>query len=163
MTCHARSVRTALAVLLVLTACDRGEKPKKPIAAGPYVVHYDCFHSDAPFGKGSQYRNQAFDLGARTYTSQFYERSGDVEAPDKPEPPIPPPVTKALADDHVVAINAAVEKVLRGGPYKPEYPVPEGTPCTLEITANDKQVFKIDKAAADEPDAVSELVRTLIP
>ena len=155
-------MRTAL-LLIVLAACDKGEKPKKAKVGGPYVVHYDCFHSDAPFGKGSQYRNQAFDLGAKTYTHQFYERSGEVDAPDKPEPPIPPPETKPLADDHVAKINAAVEKVLSGGPYKPEYPVPEGTPCTLVINAGTKEVFKIDKAAADEPDAVSELVRTLIP
>jgi hypothetical protein len=154
-------VRTALALLLALAACDKGEKPKKPIVAGPYVVHYDCFHSDAPFGKGSQYRNQAFDLGAKTYTRQFYERSGDT--PEQPDQPPPPPETQPLADDHVTKIHAAVERVLRGGPYKPEYPVPEGTPCTLVIDAGTKEVFKIDKAAADEPDAVSELVRTLIP
>lgn len=154
-------MRTALLLLIVIAACDKGEKPKKPIAHGPYVVHYDCFHSDAPFGKGSQYRNQAFDLGAKTYTRQFYEKTG--ETPEQPDQPPPPPETHPLANDHVVKINAAVEKVLRGGPYKPEYPVPEGTPCTLVINAGDKEVFKIDKAAADEPDAVSELVRTLIP
>lgn len=156
-------MRTALVLVLALAACDKGEKPKKPIVAGPYVVHYDCFHSDAPFGKGSQYRNQAFDLGAKTYTRQFYERSGETEGSDQPEAPIPPPETKLLAADRVTAINAAVEKVLRGGPYKPEYPVPEGTPCTLVISAGTKELFKIDKAAADEPDAVSELVRTLVP
>ena len=63
----------------------------------------------------------------------------------------------------MTAINAAVEKVLRGGPYKPEYPVPEGTPCTLVIQANGKEVFKLEKAATDNPDDVSELVRTLVP
>ena len=154
-------MRTAL-LLILLAACDKGEKPKRSIASGPYVVHYDCFHSDAPFGTGEQFRNQSFDLGAKTYSRQFYEQSGGDVTHEAPPPP-PPPETKPLADGHVAKINAAVEKVLRGGPYKPEYPVPEGTPCTLVITKGDQELFKIDKAAADEPDAVSELVRTLIP
>jgi hypothetical protein len=161
-------MRSAAALLIVLAAaaCDRGKKatpPPKPIAPGPYTVRYDCFHSDQPFGNGSQYRNQSFDLGARTYTRQFYELTGDEPPPDKPEPPPPPPETKPLAAERVAAINAAVEKVLRGGPYKPEYPVPEGTPCTLVILSGDRELYKIEKAAADEPDAVSELVRTLVP
>jgi hypothetical protein len=154
----------ALAILLLAAASCDGKKatPSKPITPGPYTVRYDCFHSDQPFGKGSQYRNQSFDLGARTYTRQFYELSGEDPGPE-PAPPPPPPETKPLAADRVTAINAAVEKTLRGGPYKPEYPVPEGTPCTLVILAGDKELYKIEKAAADEPDAVSELVRTLVP
>lgn len=154
-------MRLAFALLLGLVAsCDKGSKPGKPIPPGPYTVRYDCFHSDQPFGKGSQYRNQAFDLGARTYTRQFYELSGE---PEDESLPVPSPETHALAADRVTAINAAVEKVLRGGPYKPEYPVPEGTPCTLTIQAAGKELIKIEKAAADEPDAVSDLVRTLVP
>jgi len=158
-------MRTVALLLVLVAACDRGEKPSRPIPPGPYTVRYDCFHSDQPFGSGSQYRNQAFDLGARTYTRQFYELSGEEPAPNQPEPSQtpPPPETRPLAAERVLAINAAVEKVLRGGPYKQELPVPEGTPCTLVITAGPKEVFKIEKAAADEPDAVSELVRTLVP
>jgi hypothetical protein len=147
-------------VLVVVAACDKGSKPGKPIPPGPYTVRYDCFHSDQPFGNGSQYRNQAFDLGARTYTRQFYELTGE---PTDESLPIPAPETRPLAADHATKINAAVEKVLRGGPYKPEYPVPEGTPCTLLIQAAGKELFKIEKAAADNPDEVSELVRTLVP
>jgi hypothetical protein len=152
-------VRTTLALIVLVAACDRGEKPIKPVPPGPYTVRYDCFHSNQPFSKGSQYRNQSFDLGARTYTRQFYELTGE----ESTQPELPPPETRPLAGDRVTSINAAVEKVLRGGPYKPEYPVPEGTPCTLLISAGPKELFKIEKAEADEPDAVSELVRTLVP
>ena len=152
-------MRLAFVLLVLVAGCDKGAKPGKPITAGPYTVRYDCFHSNEPFGKGSQYRNQSFDLGARTYTRHYYELTGE----ESEKPQLPPPETRPLAGDRVTAINAAVEKVLRGGPYKPEYPVPEGTPCTLLISAGPQELFKIEKADADEPDAVSELVRTLVP
>ena len=152
-------MRIALALIVLLAACDKGARPPKAVPPGPYTVRYDCFHSNEPFAKGSQYRNQSFDLGARTYTRHYYELTGEEEEPPK----LPDPETRPLAGDRVTAINAAVEKVLRGGPYNPEYPVPEGTPCTLIISAGPKELFKIEKADAEEPDAVSELVRTLVP
>jgi hypothetical protein len=155
-------MRSLLLILLLAVGCDKGERSKtqlKAIPPGPYTVRYDCFHSNEPFGKGSQTRNQAFDLGARTYTRHFYEQ---VEVSNEVRP-LPPPETQPLSGDRVTAINAAVEKVLRGGPYKPEYPVPEGAPCHLVISSGPKELFKIDKAYTKEPDAVSELVGTLVP
>jgi hypothetical protein len=148
-------VRTLVALMITFAACDKGAKPRQPFPAGPYTVRYACLHKDEPFGNDWQSRDQSFDLGARTFTQQSFERSDEVP---------PPPETRPLAADRVVAINAAVEKVLSGGPYKPEFPVPEGTPCTLTITGpGGKSLFKIEKAAAENPDAVSDLVSTLVP
>lgn len=55
-------------------------------------------------------------------------------------------------------LATAIDKVLCGGPYRPEYPVPEGVPCHLTIRAGDELVFAIDKAYATEDDLVNELV-----
>jgi len=149
--------------LLVAVGCDGGARRKteeiKPIPVGPYVVHYDCFHSDEPFGKGSQYRNTTYDLGAATLASQSYELSGEV-GPTAPPPP-PQPTITPLAPSRVVRIEAAVKAVLRGGPYKPELPGPEGTPCTLKIEADGREVFTLEKAATEQPDLTTDLVRAL--
>jgi hypothetical protein len=155
-------MRIAVWIVLVI-GCDAGAPPprtQKAVPAGPYVVHYDCFHSDQPFGTGSQYRNVAYDLGAKKVTLVAWETKGnDMAAPPPAEAPPPPtPVVSELGAAHVARMEEAVGKVLRGGPYKPEYPVPEGTPCTLRIEAAGTEVFKLEKADTTEKDAASELV-----
>jgi hypothetical protein len=144
-------------VLVAAAACDQGkksDKPIRPIPVGPYVVHYDCFHSNEPFGKGSQYRNATYDLGAKTFSSQAWELKGEVGEPNVP----PAPTVTPLDPSRTAQILAAVQEVLRGGPYKPEYPVPEGTPCTLKIVADGREVFTLEKAATENKDAVSDLL-----
>jgi hypothetical protein len=72
-----------------------------------------------------------------------------------------PPVVTDVDAARVAVIDAAVAKVLAGGHFEPEYPVPEGTPCKLVISANHTQVFAIDKAYTKQADAVSALVQAL--
>jgi hypothetical protein len=130
---------------------------------GPFVVHYDCFHSNAPFGPGEQYRNLTYDLGARTVATQAWETTDDPTKPlldDKPKPP-PKPVVAKLSASHVEAIEAAVAAVLRAGKLEPEYPVPEGTPCTLKIERAGKEVFSLAKASANKKDAATDLLKAL--
>jgi hypothetical protein len=131
----------------------------KPIAPGPYVVSYDCTHSNMPFGPGGWSRSQSIDLAAHTWTSLEVTTTGkeDDVPPDRRPAPPQPTVSKASASV-VMLISAAVDKVLRGGPYLGEYPVPEGVPCVLAIRAGPTIVFQIEKAATAERDAVSELV-----
>ena len=149
-------MRAVLWTVLAL-GCDAGAPaPKKtttkPIAPGPYVVHYDCFHSDEPFGHGTQSRNTTYDLGRKTVTLLAWETKGDeLAAPPDQKPSEPPkPVVSELGSAHLARLEAAVAKVLSGGPYKPEYPVPEGTPCTLLVEAAGAEVFKLEKDAATD-------------
>jgi hypothetical protein len=179
-------MRAAL-VLVVAFACDAGEKspPKRtpvpdpvttqskdaaqPVKAEPYVIHYDCFHSDMPFGDGSQYRNLTVDLGAKTRTLDAWELTGH-ENDKPPEPPDygPPkvehhPEVSPLGPEWIARIETAVAAVLRGGPFKPEFPVPEGTPCDLVIELNGKKLFELEKAYTKENDAATRLVEALAP
>jgi hypothetical protein len=153
------------ACLLVVAACTKATPPPKPLPQGPYVVSYNCFHSDEPFGKGSQYRNLSIDLGALTVTTQNYEVTGtELDRPPQPgvDPRKPPAPTVAKLEASAAGrLRPLVEAVLRGGPYKEELPVPEGAPCTLAITAGGRQVFTIEKAYTNEPDAVTALVKAL--
>lgn len=154
--------------LVIAIGCDAGaptpkkasDTPKTPVPAGPYVVHYDCFHSDLPFGPGSQHRNLTYDLGIKKVTLLEWQTKGEVEElrPDTKPPEPPKPVVTDLSPRHVAALETAVVNVLRGGPYNPEYPVPEGTPCTLRIEASGKEVFKLEKAYTKEKDAPTALI-----
>ena len=146
-------MRRALSIVLLLIGCDQGVKkaphdPDKRVPPGPYVIRYDCFHSDQPFGPGNQIRNQSFDLGRKVRTTLAYEYSSDpLPAGASAVPRVP--VDAPIADDKVKRLEAAVVKVLSGGPYKPEYPVPEGTPCDLAISAAGTEVFKLETPTRD--------------
>jgi hypothetical protein len=142
---------------------------------GPYVVHYNCFHSNAPFGPGEQYRNTTWDLGAGTVSYQAWETNEGAAQPDVPEPPqparkkpapvapkLPPkPTVSKMPADRVKAAEAAVIEVLRAGELKPEYAVPEGTPCTLQIDTGGKAIFTLEKAFQKEKDAATALLQAL--
>jgi hypothetical protein len=170
-----------LALVLALCACQQKSQPQaagssappppgdastaRAVPPGPYVVAYDCFHSDMPFGKGAQTNNRSYDLGARTLTSLSYALKGDEdEHPPRPgdvDPRKTPPTITVITPEHAAQIDAAVVRVLAGGHFEPENPVPEGTPCTLTITANGKQLFTIEKAYTKQADAVTALVQAL--
>jgi len=163
-------MRAAL-VLVLLAAChdDAPAPPPQPpppppkvVPAGPYKVSYECSHSNEPFGKGGQVSNQTLDLGAKTRTTLAYTYDGDPAGPTPFVPP--PPAVSQLSDPLVAMMNDAVIKVLSGGPYTPELPPSEGTPCLLTITnASGAQLFRIEKADHAQKDAVSELVRAFAP
>jgi hypothetical protein len=159
-------MKRALLLLFVL-GCDKGEPPPQPpkpapIPPGPYVVAYGCQHPDARM-RSKAYSRSSFDLGKRTHSSSRWW--GDVYRP-KPEwadPPMSLPRPEPLAPDRVTEINAAVEKVLSGGPYKPEPSPDVGASCELVILSNGNELLRIEKAVLDERDAVSALVQTLHP
>src|SRR5262245_1842460 len=162
-----------VSVIVALAGCSKREaqpagdtKPldpsmvavPKPVPPGPYVVAYDCFHSNQPFGEGSWSKSSSADLGAMQWTWLEVTRTTDDPQPN--EPPPPQPTTAPVSAASAATLNAAIAKIFAGGPYKNEYAVPEGTPCTLSITAGGKKVFQIDKAFTNEKDAVNDLVRT---
>jgi len=110
----------------------------KPVPPGPYVVSYHCDLDE------THYIEQAVDLGARTVTSFDSQ---------------PPPIVKSLDDAAMKQLQGAVDKLVRGGPYRAEPPDPEGTACYLAIgTSPNATFFQIDKSLTNEADAVSELV-----
>ena len=133
----------------------------QPVAPGPYVIAYDCSHSNMPFGKGGWYRNQSIDLGTNKWTILEVTITGeDEDRPGGPPPP-PPPTVTPVSGPVKVQIATTLDRVLGGGPYRPEYPVPEGVPCRLTVSAAGAVVFAIDKADTKEADLVSELVELL--
>lgn len=179
-------MRRALLLVTVVAACDQGVKKEavaepgsgagsgsavtsgpigvstvKFVPPGPYVVRYDCFHSDQPFGPGNQVRNQSFDLGTKLHTLVEYQYSGEPPANGPDDASVHAPVVSPLSDPRVAMLERAAIAVLRGGPFKPEYPVPEGTPCELAISAGGTEVFKLEKAGTQEKDAASDLVNAM--
>jgi hypothetical protein len=142
---------------------------------GPYIVDYNCFHSDMPWGKGSQTYNLSFDLGRKQISSLSYNDPGHGETavpahvePGQGEPPLgqaappPKPTIAALAPARVAEIGGAVDKLLHGGPYREEYPPSEGTACTLKVRVDGAEpFFTLEKASTSEHDAASALVQAL--
>lgn len=107
----------------------------QPVPAGPYRIIYDCGATD----------HQEIDLGAKTRTTV-----GNGS---------PAPVVGQLSDAMASMIGDTITHVLAGGPYRAE-----PGPCTLAIeTATHAPVFKIEKSAHKEKDAVSDLVRVFVP
>lgn len=148
-------MRHALLLVITVAACDQGAK-KKIVPPGPYIVRYDCFHSDQPFGAASSVRNLSFDLGAKTVTTLTYAYQSPLGA-DAPSPY--GPTVSPLLDPTPAMLEAAVIKVLRGGPYRPEYSASKDRPCELAISAGGVEVFKLAKAALHEQDAATDLVK----
>lgn len=136
----------------------------QPVAPGPYAVAYDCMHSNMPFGKGGWYRNQSADLANNEWALLEVTDPGDDDQPPKPNappPPVPEPTITPVSVPVSAKLGGAIDRVLAGGPYRAEYPVPEGTPCTLTIRTtgdNAATVFAIEKADTAEHDAVSDLI-----
>lgn len=161
---HAIDFMAGLALVAAL-GCDAGDKKSKPVITvnrSEVVVAYECSHSNAPFGPGGSVRNVTFDLGAKTQEVLAYEyEDPTLERPGTPKPKHEPVVT-SLTDERVREIVGAVTKALQHAPYKPEYPVPEGTPCTLTIRDATGERLELEKAYTKEPDAASELVKVLV-
>ena len=158
-------MKRALLVVLVL-GCDKGEPPKPPpppIPSGPYVVRMACEHERPLHIVIRHFARSTYDLGARTVTRRHFSQIDNRPKPEWAAWPGLSMKTESLATDRVIAIHAAVENVLRGGPYKPEHAPVDGMECILVIDANGKKVFEIAKSTVLEPDAVSALVRTLAP
>ncbi len=123
-----------------------------------------CSHSDMPFGNGSQMSMSVYDLDRATWTMD----SVNTPSTKHDESPPPPETTKRehsngkIAPAKVELLRAAVAKVLAGGPYEPEYPVPEGISCHMTLSgATGDPFFQIDKANREQKDAVNDLLNAL--
>jgi len=125
-------------------------------AAGPYIVAYDCSHMNAPFGEGGAVFRISYDLGAKTASTLSYEYGKEGPTAIKHVP-----VVKVLAAEKKATLEAAIGKVLGGGPFKPEYPVPEGTSCFLRIAAAGAAVFEVEKSNPQLHDAATDLIHLL--
>jgi hypothetical protein len=143
--------------------------PNPPAVA---MITFECSHSDMPFGNGSQYSSTVYNLETATWTSD----RANTPSTKEPEPPPPPPGSKDAPKDRtkrehstgaippakVALLRAAVAKVLSGGPYEPEYPVPEGISCHLALAAAAAAPFLVvDKANRENKDAVNDLLNAL--
>ena len=166
-------MRPAFALVLVLAACQQKSASSetattsgsgnttapKTLPEGPYIIKYDCSHSNQPFGEGGSVSNRSFDLKAGTLTVLAYEYHDPSKLPPGTKEPEHTPQVVPLSTQVIAKLDHAAKRVLAGGPYKPEYPVSEGTPCHLSIDANGKQLFAIDKAYTNQADAVTDLVK----
>ena len=122
-----------------------------------------CSHSDMPFGNGSQMQMAVYDLDRATWTKDSANTPSTKD--DKPPGPDGTQLEHSigkLSPGKVDLIRAAVAKVLAGGPYEPEYPVPEGVSCHVTLSgATGDPFFQIDKAKRERKDAVNDLLNAL--
>jgi hypothetical protein len=124
-----------------------------PVPAGEVRITYACRHSARPFGTAHWSQTTVFEPATGRATVDRAE--GDDADPDKTRSTH---VENIVAADTAAAIDAALARVLAGGPYRPERAVPEGVACTLSLwIPGEKAFFTIDKATTAQPDAVSEL------
>jgi hypothetical protein len=128
-----------------------------PVPSGDIRITYACSHSAKPFGSTHWSQTTVFDLATGRATTDRSE--GDDDDPDKTRSTH---VETILPPERVATIRASLAKVLAGGPYRPDVPVPEGVSCTLSLwVPGEKAFFTIEKATTADPDAVSQLVRDL--
>jgi len=124
-------------------------------------IAFVCSHSDEPFGNGSQLQMSVYDLDLAVWTK---DSSNTPSTKDRGPPP--PAKTEhaqgKITPAKIALLRAAVVKVLAGGPYEPEYPVPEGVSCHMTLAgAKGDPFFQIDKAKREQKDAVNELLNAL--
>ena len=126
-------------------------------------IAFVCSHSDMPFGNGSQMQMAVYDLDRATWTKDSADTPSTKD--DKPPGPDGTKVEHSigkLSPAKVQLIRAAVAKVLAGGPYEPEFPVPEGVSCHVTLSgATGDPFFRIDKAKREKKDAVNDLLNAL--
>jgi len=124
-----------------------------------------------PWCDGQQSWSVTYDLDAATLTRTTDETPNSPDGQHGP-PPLPgsdapdpgkhEKIMKPLGADVVATMRTGAAKVLAGGPYEPEYPVPEGTPCTLEIIGADATILlRVDKASQQKKDAANAFIQTL--
>lgn len=153
VTAAARPPRSASAVSV----------PPNPPAVS--TVAFDCGHSNMPWGTGSQQSSTVYDLEAGTVTVRTTQ-TPDAPRGDNPTDVAGAPRTTASTTQVPAAklaqLRTAVAEVVAGGWYEPEYPVPEGTSCTLSLAGRGSPpFFAIAKANTANGDAVAALVKAL--
>ncbi len=137
--------------------------PPNPPAVS--TVSFDCGHSNMPWGTGSQTSSTVYDLEAGTVTVRTTQ-TPDAPRDDRPSDVAVAPKTTAATTRVPAAklaqLRTAVAAVVAGGWYEPEYPVPEGTSCTLSLAARGAPpFFALAKANTANGDAAAALVKAL--
>lgn len=119
------------------------------------LLTHQCFHSDQPFGQGSQRWSTVIDLAAGTATYDS-EMTKDDQARDGRDR------SHSTATVDVARLKPFVDALDRGG-FIDEYPVPEGISCTLIVTdASNATVLRVEKQPdAKSNDAVVQLIHAL--
>src|SRR5688572_29677403 len=104
----------------------RGVAIPSPIPTGDIIVMHACSHSMQPFGTGYWSSSTTADLVRRELVTARAE--GDTADPGATKQS---KHVNSLAQSDVTRIRAALDGVLRGGPYEELHAVPEGIVCTL--------------------------------
>ena len=128
------------------------------------IITYRCAHSDAPFSDGHESSLTSVDLAAATRTDETttVPPGDDKRAPGTPSKTTNTHVVTKLEAPRVAGFRTAANAVADGGPFKPEYPVPEGTSCALLLAGADKMpFFQIEKSDPHIDDAATRLVKLI--
>jgi hypothetical protein len=147
--------------VIVALAGTADAKPHPVVAA----IAYACFHSDAPFSDGRESSKTTIDLvaAARTDDSTTVPPGDDKRPPSAPSNATHTHVVTKLDARAVQKLRAASDAVADGGPFKPEYPVPEGTSCVLQLVdAHGAAFVEIEKSDPKIDDAATRLVKLLL-
>lgn len=164
----ARTLALVLLVLLGVACAPRDSGPARvppghvAIPAGPppatlELVHA-CDQSHEPFGRGGY----SWDRTVDPAVGRVHKRM--VTHPDTPPVPGQAPVDKdetiELTAAQQATLRAALDRVLRGGPYRAVSAVPEGITCDLTIRARGTTApwFAIDRASGNGNDAIDQLI-----
>jgi len=143
----------------------RAHIPANPPPVGS--VAFVCNHSDEPFGNGSFMTMTVYDLDRGTWTLDSATTPSTKErrvptAPGDPSDTVTKHAMGKIAPAKLEPLRAAAAKVLTGGPYEPEFPVPEGISCHVTLAdAKGNAFFEIEKAHNDKKDAVNDLLTAL--
>jgi hypothetical protein len=133
------------------------------IPPGNIVIEHVCGHSMQPFGTGYWSSTSTVDLAAGTFKSLRVEGDTGAVAPlpgTETEKRTESSATLSPAD--VTRIRGALDEMLAGGPYEPDYALSEGIVCTLELRVGSEQpFFRIDKSRGETEDAVTRLIASL--
>lgn len=134
-----------------------------PAPAGNIQIRFECFHSMMPFGKGSRSWSVLIDLAKGTMDSSSTENDGSDPDPADPDKGTKRSQSQTRLDgDRASMLRTKLDAVLRGGPYKCEYPPPEGVSCELALQLEGQNpFFSVIKSSTFETDAASDLVKTI--
>jgi hypothetical protein len=154
------TVVSNVAIALACLASVAEARPHPAIGG----IGYTCAHSDMPFSDGHEESRIAIDFAAATRT----EDSTVVPPGDAKRLPNTPSKTTHTHDVtkldavRLQRLRVAANAVADGGPFKPEYPVPEGTSCTLQLTdVHGASFVQIEKSNPHIDDAATRLVKLL--
>jgi hypothetical protein len=121
---------------------------------GDVLAVYACSHSARPFGDSFMSHTVSVDLAHAAVAIDHVEgKEGDEKSKQAKHE------TKQLIAAEKVELQELLDAVLKGGPYRAEYPPSEGVSCELSLKIGDAPpFFTIEKGAHLIPDAINEFL-----